>query len=69
MSGYVHRGEVKYSEYAYNKTTTYKQKARNHLVEQIERFRIGDKDQKRDDDLLDTFCYGIALALGNNKGF
>jgi hypothetical protein len=23
----------------------------------------------REDDLLDTFCYGIALALGNIEGF
>jgi hypothetical protein len=69
VSGYVHRGEVKYSDYAFNKITTYKQKSRNHLLEQIERFRIGDKDRKREDDLLDTFCYGIALALGNYKGF
>jgi hypothetical protein len=62
VSGYVHRGLVKYSEPAFNKVTNYKQKSRNHLVEQIERFRLGDKE-KREDDLLDTFCYGIALAL------
>jgi hypothetical protein len=30
---------------------------------------MGDKDSKREDDLLDTFCYGIALTLGNSKGF
>jgi hypothetical protein len=69
VSGYVHRGEVKYTDYAYNKTMTYKQKSRNHLLDQIESFRIGDKDQKREDDLLDTFCYGIALSLGNEEGF
>jgi hypothetical protein len=69
VSGYVHRGEVKYTEHAFNKTSTYKQKSRNQLVDQVERFRIGDKDRKREDDLLDTFCYGVALALGNNKGF
>jgi phage terminase large subunit-like protein len=69
VSGYVHRGNVKYSDHALNKTVTYKGKARNHLVEQVESFRVGDKDNKREDDLLDTFCYGIALALGNEKGF
>ncbi len=69
VSGYVHRGEVKYSEDAFNKSTTYKQKSRNHLVDQVERFRMGDKEHKREDDLLDTFCYGIALGLGNNEGF
>jgi hypothetical protein len=30
---------------------------------------MGDKKSDREDDLLDTFCYGIALALGNNEGF
>ena len=24
---------------------------------------------KREDDLLDAFCYGIAIALGNREGF
>jgi len=54
---------VKYSDYAFNKTAVYKQQSRNHLVEQVERFRMGDKDKGREDDLLDTFCYGIALSL------
>jgi hypothetical protein len=44
-------------------------KSRNHLVDQIESFRIGDKDNKREDDLLDTFCYGTAIGLGNSEGF
>ncbi len=65
----VYRGSVKYTDYAFNKTTVYKRKSRNHLSDQIESFRIGDKDNKREDDLLDTFCYGIALALGDGSGF
>jgi hypothetical protein len=69
VSGYVYRGNVKYTDYAYNKTTVYKRKSRNHLVEQVESFRIGDKDKKLENDLLDTFCYGIAIGLGNNEGF
>lgn len=69
VSGYVHRENVKYSEYAFNKIATYKQKSRNHLLDQIEHFRVGDKKSDREDDLLDTFCYGIAIALGNNEGF
>lgn len=69
VSGYVYKGHVKYTEHAFNKTTIYKRKSRNHLADQIESFRIGDKENKREDDLLDTFCYGIALALGNDKGF
>jgi hypothetical protein len=69
VSRYVYRGRVKYSAHAFNKTAAYKRKARNHLVDQVENFRIGDKENKREDDLLDTFCYGIAIALGNDKGF
>jgi hypothetical protein len=69
VSGYVYRGNVKYTDFAFNKTTVYKRKSRNHLADQIESFRIGDKDSKREDDLLDTFCYGIALALGDGSGF
>jgi hypothetical protein len=64
-----YRGNVKYTDYAFNKTTVFKRKSRNHLTDQIESFRIGDKDNKREDDLLDTFCYGIALALGDGSGF
>ncbi|MGH6713100.1 MAG: hypothetical protein ACREEK_29615, partial [Bradyrhizobium sp.] len=69
VSGYVYREQVKYSEHAFNKVTEYKRKTRNHLLDQVESFRMGDKDSDREDDLLDTFCYGIALALGNAEGF
>lgn len=65
----VHQDKVKYSDHAFNKTSIYKRKSRNHLVEQVESFRIGDKNSDREDDLLDTFCYGIAIALGNSEGF
>ena len=69
VSGYVFRGEVKYTDYAYNKVSPYKRRTKNHLVDQIESFRMGDKDSKREDDLLDAFCYGIAISLGNSEGF
>jgi hypothetical protein len=68
-SPHVHQGKVKYTEHAFNKVTVYKRKSRNHLVEQVESFRVGDKDSGREDDLLDTFCYGIAISLGNSDGF
>jgi hypothetical protein len=69
VSGYVHQGLVKYTEHAFNKVMEYKHNLRNHLLDQVESFRIGDKRGHREDDLLDTFCYGIALALGNGQGF
>jgi Family of unknown function (DUF5681) len=69
VSGYVHRGMVKYTERAFHKTAIYKRHSRNHLLDQVESFRVGDKGSDREDDLLDTFCYGIALTLGNSDGF
>ena len=69
VSGYVHRWLVKYTEHAFNKSLVYKRRARNHLLDQIESFRVGDKNSDREDDLLDTFCYGVAIALGNSEGF
>jgi hypothetical protein len=63
LSGYVYRGEVKYTDHAFHKVRIYKHKSKNHLLDQIESFRMEDKDSEREDDLLDTFCYGIALSL------
>lgn len=68
VSGYVHRGMVKFSAPAYDKVVSYKSTTRNHLLAQVLGFRIGVKDQI-DDDLLDCFTYGVAIALGNQQGF
>jgi len=70
VSGYVYRGEVKIAQPAHDRVLTFKGTTRNHLLGQIFGFRIGDpKAKQREDDLLDTFCYGIAIALGNYEGF
>jgi hypothetical protein len=68
VSGYVHQGLVKYTDHAFNKVIAYKQNSRNHLLHQIESFRVGDNKSDREDDLLDTFCYGIAISMGNSEG-
>ncbi len=68
VSGYVYSRKVLLSRYAFDKTSMYKGHNRNHLVSQVTGFRVDVKDQI-DDDLLDTFCYAIALSLGNDKGF
>jgi hypothetical protein len=70
VSGYVYRGEVKLTERAFNKIVTYKDVTRNHLLSQVTGFRVGDKDARtRQDDLLDAFCYSIALSLGDSGAF
>jgi hypothetical protein len=60
---------VKYTDRAFEKTVIHKRQSRNHLLDQVESFRFGDRGSDREDDLLDTFCYGIVPALGNSEGF
>jgi len=67
VSGYVHQGKVKVSRYAYDKTVNYKGQTRNHLISQVCSFRMGQKDGERD--LFDTFCYGVAISLGDSDGY
>lgn len=70
VSGYVANGQVKISEFAYNKTVVFKDVSKNHLLHQIETYSIADPDAaKRADDIFDTVTYGIALGLGNAEGF
>ncbi len=67
VTGHVTAQEVKISQYAYDKVTTYKGRTGNHFLMQVFRFQIGVKDQE--DDALDTFTYAIAISLGNSEGF
>jgi hypothetical protein len=36
VSGYIYRGEVMYTDHAFNKVSTYKRRTKNHLTDQIE---------------------------------
>lgn len=69
VSGYVHRGMVKLSQVAYDRVMIYKEVSRNHLLGQVVGYRVGIDNGIGSDDLLDCFTYGIALALGDAKGF
>jgi hypothetical protein len=70
VSGYYTQEKIKISEYAFNKTVTFKNVTRNHLITQITSFRIGDKDSyKRADDLLDAFVYSLAIGVGDKYGY
>ena len=47
----------------------YKGVSRNHFLTQVEGFRMADKDSdRRADDLLDTYCYGVAVSLAGAEG-
>lgn len=67
VSGHVHQGKVKISEYAHDKTVNYKGQTKNHFISQVCGFRMGQKDGPRD--LLDTFTYGVAISLGDSYGY
>ena len=68
VSGYVHRGMVKLSRYAHDKVVVYRGVSRNHLLTQICGFRVGAKTP-HGMDLLDCFCYGVAIGAGNSDGY
>jgi hypothetical protein len=68
ISGYVQAGAVKMTPQAYNRTVTYHDSTRNHLISQVLGFDPGIKDMG-EDDLLDCVSYGVALGLGNSRGF
>ena len=69
ISGHFHQGSIKISDYAFDKTVIYKGKSANHLITQVCTFRLGDPDPLREDDLLDDFCYGVIVALGDGEGY
>jgi hypothetical protein len=68
VSGYIYRGLVKITEYAYTKTSLYHGKRRNHWWYQATNFRMGHSTPSDEDELFDTLCYGAAIALGDVEG-
>jgi hypothetical protein len=68
-AGYVYQGNVKLTRRAYERTARYKDVIKNHFLAQVLGFSLGQKDAGRADDCLDTFTYGVMLALGNSDGF
>ena len=70
ISNHVYQGRVKISAYAHDKLVMYKGSNRNHFLVQVCGYKLADKDAaKREDDLFDTFTYGVAIGLGNSEGF
>ena len=60
---------MNYTDHALRKQIAYKQRTANHLLDQVESFRPVGDESRREDDLFDAFCYGIALTLGDAGGF
>ena len=70
VSSYVHLGQVKITERAFNKRVTFKGETKNHLLDQVLSFSASVKEQKdAHDDMRDAWAYAITIALGNYDGF
>lgn len=67
VSGYHYQGLCKITQPAFDKIVTTKGRSANHLLSQVCGYRVGQKDAE--DDLLDCYTYGLALACGNSGGF
>lgn len=68
VSPYVWQGRVKLTPEAYGKQTRYRGIERNHLLSQVCGFRMGVRTEHQMD-LLDAFCYAVAISMGNARGF
>jgi hypothetical protein len=70
VSGHIYNGKLKISDVAYNKTVVFKGVSKNHMVDQIRTFSIGDDDNgKRADDLFDTATYAVAVGVGDSEAW
>lgn len=67
-SVYVQAEMVKLTRQAYDRTVTFHENTRNHLLSQVLGFDPGIKDMG-EDDLLDCFSYGISIGLGDSEGY
>lgn len=70
VSGYHYQGLCKISQQAFDKLQEIKGVTRNHLISEVTGFRLGDTEAyKRADELLDDYCYLLAVTCGDSKGF
>ena len=66
VSSYVHLGQVKITQRAFERRVTYKGESKNHLLDQVLGFSASVKEaQNVADDLRDAWAYGIAIGLGS----
>lgn len=68
-SPYVYQEKVKLTKQAFDKTISYRQQTRNHLISQVCGFRMGQKRAEHKKDLLDAFVYGVIIGLAGSDGF
>lgn len=69
VSPHVFQGSVKISGPAYEKTTLYRQQTKNHFIDQVCGFRMGQHRREHKKDLVDCYTYGISISLGDAYGW
>lgn len=69
VSDYIAQGDVKISQKAFDKTVLYRDLRKNHLLDQLNKFRIGMPRKEHMLDLVDCFSYGVSIALGDSSGW
>jgi hypothetical protein len=67
VSGYVYQKRIGLTQEAFDYVKEHDGVSRNHLLSQVFSYQLGVKNQR--DDILDCFCYGIAIGLGNSEGY
>jgi hypothetical protein len=65
VSGDIYKGMVKICQEAYDKSTSFHGRQRNHFWWQATNFRMGHGTPTDEDEMFDTLCYGTAIAFGN----
>lgn len=68
VSGYASQGKMKMTAPAWEKTTVYKGKLKNHFKYQVTSFRMGKGTPDDADELFDIWCYSLSSAFGDVKG-
>jgi hypothetical protein len=68
VSGYIHRGLIKMTDRAYNKTVDFHGRSANHCLKQLTEFRVGQGTPLDEDEMFDCVMYAAAVAFGDGKG-
>lgn len=68
VSRHVASRRVGIHRWAYDKVKHFGGASRNHLLDQISEYHLGERNRHKMD-LVDCFTYGVSISLGSREGF
>ena len=69
-SNYLNQNLIHLTQYALEKEMMFKKTNTNHLIRQLSEYRINDKARhKKNDDLVDAFCYAVLESFEDRDRF